>query len=233
VRVDLRTIRPPPRRRRRDVDVRALPWPEPGAWLERRPARWSAPGGTRTRRTAAAPRRRALYLDRYWREERRSPPTSRAAARRDGVDEPAPRRLRRLFADEAATAPGRRGAAVRGASRSSPAARARQDDDGRAHRRRCWPSRPVAAGRPAPLVALAAPTGKAAARLEEAVHAEARDLDVAPGVREQLAGAGRLDPAPPARMAAGQPQPLPATTAPTACPTTSSWSTRRRWSRCR
>ena len=39
-----------------------------------------------------------------------------------------------------------------------------------------------------PLVALAAPTGKAAARLEEAVHAEARRLDVAPDVREGLLG---------------------------------------------
>ena len=37
-----------------------------------------------------------------------------------------------------------------------------------------------------PLVALAAPTGKAAARLEEAVHAEAGGLDVAPEVREGL-----------------------------------------------
>ena len=38
----------------------------------------------------------------------------------------------------------------------------------------------------APLIALAAPTGKAAARLEEAVHEEARRLDVAPEVRERL-----------------------------------------------
>ena len=37
-----------------------------------------------------------------------------------------------------------------------------------------------------PLVALAAPTGKAAARLEEAVHAEARTLDVAPSIRDGL-----------------------------------------------
>ena len=37
-----------------------------------------------------------------------------------------------------------------------------------------------------PLVALAAPTGKAAARLEEAVHAEAATLDVTSSVRETL-----------------------------------------------
>ena len=42
---------------------------------------------------------------------------------------------------------------------------------------------------PPPLVALAAPTGKAAARLEEAVHDEAAALDVADAIREQLLGA--------------------------------------------
>ena len=67
----------------------------------------------------------------------------------------------------------------------------------------------AAAGAPAPLVALAAPTGKAAARLEEAVHAEAARLDVAPSVRDALLGAQRVDAAPAARLAPGQPQPLP------------------------
>lgn len=40
-------------------------------------------------------------------------------------------------------------------------------------------------GRP-PLVALSAPTGRAAARLEEAVHEEAQRLDIAPEVRARL-----------------------------------------------
>ena len=44
----------------------------------------------------------------------------------------------------------------------------------------------AAAGGALPLVALAAPTGKAAARLQESVHAEAVRLDVAPEVRDQL-----------------------------------------------
>ncbi len=43
------------------------------------------------------------------------------------------------------------------------------------------------AGAP-PLIALAAPTGKAAARLQEAVHAEATSMDVAPAVTQQLLG---------------------------------------------
>ena len=41
---------------------------------------------------------------------------------------------------------------------------------------------------PAPLIALAAPTGKAAARLEEAVHEEARRLDVGEATRGALLG---------------------------------------------
>ncbi|MGH2875485.1 MAG: exodeoxyribonuclease V subunit alpha, partial [Solirubrobacteraceae bacterium] len=43
-----------------------------------------------------------------------------------------------------------------------------------------------AAGGPPPLVALAAPTGRAAARLEEALHHEAAVLDLAPQLRERL-----------------------------------------------
>ena len=45
----------------------------------------------------------------------------------------------------------------------------------------------AAAGAPEPLVALAAPTGKAAARLDEAVHDEAAALDVSDDVRTRLA----------------------------------------------
>ena len=44
----------------------------------------------------------------------------------------------------------------------------------------------AAAGDPPPLIALAAPTGKAAARLQEAVHAEAAILDVSGAVRTGL-----------------------------------------------
>ena len=44
----------------------------------------------------------------------------------------------------------------------------------------------AARGDAPPLIALAAPTGKAAARLAEAVHDQARTLDVAAPVRDQL-----------------------------------------------
>ncbi len=46
----------------------------------------------------------------------------------------------------------------------------------------------AAAGARPPLVALSAPTGKAAARLEQAVHAEAAGLDVEAALRERLLG---------------------------------------------
>src|SRR5687768_17092404 len=48
----------------------------------------------------------------------------------------------------------------------------------------------AAVGAPEPIVALAAPTGKAAARLEEAVHEQAARLDVGEGVRTHLAALG-------------------------------------------
>ena len=66
----------------------------------------------------------------------------------------------------------------------------------------------AAVGRAAPLVALAAPTGKAAARLQESVHAEAAALDVPPEIREQLLDAARIDHPPPAGLAPGEQQPL-------------------------
>ena len=75
----------------------------------------------------------------------------------------------------------------------------------------------TAAGARPPLVALAAPTGKAAARLQEAVHDEAAPMRS--GARALLAL--RRDAAPAARLAAGEPQPVSPTTAATACRTTS------------
>ena len=84
---------------------------------------------------------RALYLDRYWREERqvaadllRARPSAAA-----GVDDGRARRRARApvrgEADDAASALRRRRPPCCAASPSSPAARARQDDDRRPHRR--------------------------------------------------------------------------------------------------
>ena len=99
--------------------------------------------------------------------------------------------LARLFAgrDRRPPVPGRRvgGAApVRGHRRRARAPARRRPSRGSS---RCSPSRRARAGALLPLVALAAPTGKAAARLEEAVHDEAAALPVDRAVRERCCSA--------------------------------------------
>jgi exodeoxyribonuclease V alpha subunit len=164
------------------VDLAALPWPAPADWLPR-VADSALVGEDRPLQLEGS----ALYLDRYWREERqiaadllalsgRPPGDIREAVLADG--------LARLFAggDEgqrraAETAVRRRFAVVAGGpgtGKTTTVARilALLFEQ--------------AGGGPQPLVALAAPTGKAAARLIEAVHAEAATLDVSEAVRAQL-----------------------------------------------
>ena len=110
----------------------------------------------------------------------RRPPGS---GRRRGVPVTRPRLaagLTRLFPDDE---PARQRWAAATAVLAAPVghrrrSRHRQDDDRRAGARPARRAGRGPGGRPT-LVGLAAPTGKAAARLEEAVHAEARQLDVA------------------------------------------------------
>ena len=59
-----------------------------------------------------------------------------------------------------------------------------------------------------PLVALAAPTGKAAARLQEAVHEETAQLPVGEVGARAADGPAGLDASPAAGVAAGKPQPV-------------------------
>jgi exodeoxyribonuclease V alpha subunit len=165
------------------IDLGALPWPDAGEWLERLAASplvaiGEEPGDPRPLRLVD----RSLYLDRYWREERQVADDLLALAG------PAPLNeerlaggLARLFGDDrgrqrdaAETAVRRRFSVVAGGpgtGKTTTVARIlallfEQGGD--------------------PLVALAAPTGKAAARLVEAVHEEAARLDVADEVRERL-----------------------------------------------
>ncbi|HVF78074.1 MAG TPA: exodeoxyribonuclease V subunit alpha [Solirubrobacteraceae bacterium] len=175
------------------VDLSALPWPEPAAWVRRLAASPLVAVGEDAEPDAARPLRlvgSALYLDRYWREEREvaadlrtfsdgEPATVDADALAGG--------LVRLFAGEsdagqrmaAATAVLRRFAVVAGGpgtGKTTTVARIVA----------LLAEQAAAAGESPPLVALAAPTGKAAARLEEAVHAEAVALDVDDAVRAHL-----------------------------------------------
>ena len=168
------------------VNVAELPWPEPHAWVARVAA--SVLVGS------ACPLRvegTALYLDRYWAEEVQvaADLLARAGAGTPAVDTAVlADGLSRLFAGAeepdlqrvaAATAVLRRLAVVAGGpgtGKTTTVARilALLDDQAGA-----------AGGRP-PLIALAAPTGKAAARLEQAVHDQARAMPVDGTTRGRL-----------------------------------------------
>jgi exodeoxyribonuclease V alpha subunit len=158
------------------VDLGALPWPEAGGWAARLEASALAAGPLRLDGSR-------LYLDRYWREERQTARDLRAFAGEREVDEARlAAGLDRLFApgDElqrrAAASALRRPLAVvaggPGTGKTTTIARivallAEQPG-------------------PPPLVALATPTAKAAKRLEEAIHEQARGLDVEPAVRDLM-----------------------------------------------
>jgi exodeoxyribonuclease V alpha subunit len=172
------------------VDLGALPWPDAGAW----PARTAASplvscGDASTRRPLCLEGTR-LYLDRYWRQELAIARglVDRAAHPPRPVDPAAlDAGLDRLFGHDgddrqraAAAAAARCGFAVvaggPGTGKTTTVARIVALLDELA----------TAAGDRPPRVALAAPTGKAAARLEEAVHGEARTMDTAADVRARL-----------------------------------------------
>jgi exodeoxyribonuclease V alpha subunit len=180
------------------VDIAALPWPEVDGWVRRLAASALAGGPLRLDGTR-------VYLDRYWREERQIAADLRGfaaqhgaeAAAGDGVDgrgAPPVREdvladgLARLFGPDdeqqrrAADAAVRRRLAVvaggPGTGKTTTVARIAA----------LLAEQAAAAGAPPPLIALAAPTGKAADRLGEAVHEEARRIDIAPADRDALLG---------------------------------------------
>jgi exodeoxyribonuclease V alpha subunit len=175
------------------VDLSALPWPATDDWTGRLGASALVtvgeddPASGRPLRLVGT----WLYLDRYWREERQiaadllalsdAPPEDvRVDVLADG--------LGRLFAEQddgtqrlaAAAAVLQRFAVVAGGPGTGKTTTV-------ASIVALLAEQAAAAGSALPLVALAAPTGKAAARLEEAVHQEAAKLAVDDTVRDQLA----------------------------------------------
>jgi len=169
------------------VDLTALPWPDPAAWRARLETSALVGGPLRLEGTS-------LYLDRYWREERQI--AADLLALRDGSpagvdDDRLAAGLARLFGGEA-------DARQRLAAETAVRRRLTVVAGGPGTGKTTTVARIVAllleqaasAGAPEPLVALAAPTGKAAARLVEAVHEEAAGLDVSDDVRARL---GALD----------------------------------------
>ena len=174
------------------VDLSALPWPAADAWVARMRASPLVCVGE-DQAGSYAPLRLIdswVYLDRYWREERQIAADLRAIG--DGSPagvstELLAQGLDRLFAGAtdssqrlaAAAAVLRRLAVVAGGpgtGKTTTVARIVA----------LLAEQAAAAGAPAPLIALAAPTGKAAARLVEAVHGEAEVLDLDEAIRAQL-----------------------------------------------
>ena len=190
------------------VDLQGLPWPDAGAWVEavgRSAVVANGPDGPADRALRLVGS--WLYLDRYWREERQvaADLAVRAEHALTGIDvaqlragldrlfpEPAEADAHQLFPTPGAETADRQrlAAAVAvlrpltvvaggpGTGKTTTVARilALLDEQARI------------AGSPPPLVALTAPTGKAAARLEEAVHDEATRLDVSEEARARLLG---------------------------------------------
>jgi exodeoxyribonuclease V alpha subunit len=180
------------------VDLDALPWPDPAAWP------WSVAAcgalvATGEDDATSRPLRlvgTALYLDRYWREERQvaaaladraeDPPGDvDLATLRDGLARlhaPAGDGSARARLAAAAAVLGRLAVVAGGPGTGKTTAVARIVA--------LLAEQAAATGAPAPLFALAAPTAKAAARLREAVHEEAATLPAGDDVRAALLATG-------------------------------------------
>jgi len=137
------------------VDLTALPWPEPHAWVERVASSPLAAGPLRLEGTA-------LYLDRYWREERRLAADLRAFAGAPASGAAVP------FPDAADP----QAQAVEVALRRRFTVIAGGPGTGKTTTVAHIVSRLVRDGAAPSLIALAAPTAVAAARLGEAVEQE-------------------------------------------------------------
>ncbi len=176
------------------IDVGDLPWPEPGGWTEAVrtsvlvAAGEDAPDVDRPLRLIGT----RLYLDRYWHEERdvAGDLLALAGAADPPVDEAALNEgLERLFP---ADGDGRQRLAAAAAVFRPFAVVAGGPGTGKtttvARIVALLAEQAAATGARPPLVALCAPTGKAAARLQEAVHDEAERLTVTDPIRRQLLG---------------------------------------------
>ncbi len=174
------------------VDLLGLGWPEPGEWVTRVAGSKLVADSSRTD-PPVRPLRLLdtwLYLDRYWAEEVHVAQAllEMGEVPVGGVDlEVLAAGLHRLFKGDhddrqrlaaEASVLQRLGVVAGGPGTGKTTTVAR------IVALLCEQS--LAAGNPAPLVALAAPTGKAAARLQEAVGAEAAQMDIEPEVRAYL-----------------------------------------------
>jgi exodeoxyribonuclease V alpha subunit len=165
------------------VDLQSLPWPSPDRWqaLERSPL-VGASGPLHLEGTT-------LYLDRYWSlecqvardllEKAEGSPEVDEAVLADGLDRLFPEvpDLQRLAAAAAVSSRLSVIAGGPGTGKTTTVARVLA----------LLFEQAAGAGARPPLVGLAAPTGKAAARLQEAVQEAAGTLDTSPDIRARLA----------------------------------------------
>ena len=182
------------------VDLSTLPWPDPARWVAAAEASPVVAVGEEGSDVAgdARPLRllgTALALDRYWRHERAvaADLLARAARRPEDVDAALlAEGLRRVFPGAEPTTASDQWQAAETAVRQACTVVAGGPGTGKTttvarilallHEQAATTGRPLR-------VALAAPTGKAAARLQEAVHAEVRTLDTSDDVRRAVLGA--------------------------------------------
>lgn len=168
------------------VDLAELDWPEPGDWPARVAACTLVTDPPHPLRLDGA----RLYLDRYWREECKVASQLRAlVAATSGSREEAELAAgaQRMYPDPRDE---RARAAVYAALRQRLTIIAGGPGTGKttavASVLALLAEQAQRLGAPLPLIALAAPTGKAAARLGEAVHDQANRLDVDPETRAAL-----------------------------------------------
>ena len=194
VHVDLATVRSTvASEAEEDVDFDALPWPEGAGWVERVAASPLVSAGRdgpddRPLRLVGT----TLYLDRYWRDEGAVAADLARRSRENGVGAPVDEAvlesgLVRLFPGDA---DGEQQAAAATAVRHRLTVVAGGPGTGKtttvARLLALLEEQAMAAGARPPLVALVAPTGKAAARMAEAVRAEAGRMAVDPAARGRL-----------------------------------------------
>jgi exodeoxyribonuclease V alpha subunit len=175
------------------IDLSTLPWPSTNTWIERVAASELVAVGDDDE-PSVSPLQLVgtwLYLNRYWREERQIATDLRAMSQHPPpatvqVDVLA-EGLARLFAGQTDS---RQCLAAASAVMSRLAVVAGGPGTGKtttvARIVALLAEQAALAGSTPPLVALAAPTGKAAARLQEAVHQEAATLAVDDAIRTQL-----------------------------------------------
>ncbi|MDO9410100.1 exodeoxyribonuclease V subunit alpha [Patulibacter sp.] len=178
------------------VDLGSLPWPAPDSWVDTVAASalvvQGDDDGTRAPLRLLGTR---LALDRYWHEERRVAADLRTLdAPAGAVDEVVLEAgISRLFLPDVDAEPGQldlQAEAARTAVRRRLAVIAGGPGTGKTTTVRkivaLLLEQANAAGAPAPLIALAAPTGKAAARMEESLRETAGDPGITPDVAARI-----------------------------------------------